>query len=310
MSDALFVSWHDHRRSRELARMLGIPFVVLGGGRMRQALQTVALLLRGRARVLVVQNPSLLLASIACALMRIGRKQVIQDLHSYFSLHVHQGRGLRGMTYRALSLFCIRRATLTVVTNAELRRVVEHYGGRAMVLQDAIPQVSAKPAALPHRAVVFVCTYSADEPVGEVVRAARLVPQDIRVYVTGRPPAGMRERRLPANVILTGYLPEAEYLSLLSSADAVMALTTRDYTLLCGAYEGLAFQKTLILSDKRALRDYFGDAAVYVPNEAASIARGIVQACARDHSRVAAVVERLQAGWQGAFADLRKAVGA
>ena len=50
----------------------------------------------------------------------LGRKpepltgtRVIQDLHSYISLHIHEARGLRARLYRALSRFCIRRATLT-----------------------------------------------------------------------------------------------------------------------------------------------------------------------------------------------------
>jgi glycosyltransferase involved in cell wall biosynthesis len=299
--------------------MLAVPFVVLDAAPLAlfnpwsQILRTVAFLFRTPASVVLVQNPSLILTTIACAMMRLTRKRIIQDLHSYFSLHIHRGKGIRSKIYRALSLFCIRSATLTVVTNHELKRVVEDCGGRALVLQDAIPQFDATQthAAVGYRRIVFVCTYSADEPVEEVFQAAARLQPDTHIYITGRIPPWMRDRVIPANVVLTGFLPESEYLALLQAVDAVMVLTMREHTLVCGAYEGLAFHKPLILSDKKALREYFGDAALYVENNAISIARGIEQVCAESklsEQRIKEVVQRLRSHWQQAFADLDAAV--
>lgn len=310
MNEAIFVTWRDHRRSRELAKMLAIRYVVLRGAPWLKALQTVMFLFRERKRVLLVQNPSLILTTLACALMRLTGTRVIQDLHSYFSLHIHEARGLRARVYRALSRFCIRRATLTIVTNPELQRVVEALGGRALVLQDAIPEFPAFESTAPavHRRIVFVCTYSADEPVEEVLQAAAALPANTRIYITGRTPARMRRKRIPSNVVLTGFLPEDEYLALLRAAHAVLVLTTREHTLLCGAYEALAFHKPLILSDTRALRGYFADAAVYVRNDPASIARAIADSFHCSENRMADIVNTLKANWQHGFAQLRAEV--
>jgi glycosyltransferase involved in cell wall biosynthesis len=288
--------------------------VVLGPAALRilnpwyQLLRTVVFLLRTSANTILVQNPSLLLTSVVCVVLPLVGKQAIQDLHSYFSLHIHGGRGIRGRVYSALSRLCIRRAKVTIVTNRELKNVVESYGGRALVLQDAIPRFEAREVVLlPGRPrVVFICTYSADEPVEEVIRAAADLPSEARIYITGRVPPRMHSRSLPPNVVLTGFLPEKEYLGMLQVADAVMVLTTREHTLVCGAYEALAFHKPLILSNKPALREYFGDAAIYVGNDSASIVGGIEQACSPqfEGSRIVEAVKTLRSDWQQAFADL------
>lgn len=281
--NAVWLSWENHRRSREMSKALDVPFRVIRGPKgplfypIVPLLKSVAFLLSTRARTVVVQNPSLLLTVVACALKPVKGFRVVQDLHSYFSLHIHRGIGARGKVYRMLSIFCIRRADLTVVTNPELKKVIEDLGGRGLILQDAIPTFPAVSggAGTDERRIVYVCTYSPDEPVDEVIAAGGLLNGEARIYVTGRVPERMKTRTVPPNVVLTGFLSEQDYLSLLAGADAVMALTIRDHTLLCGAYEGLAFRKPLILSGKAALRSYFGENIVYVDNDATSIAEGI-----------------------------------
>ncbi len=318
MIHAVFLSWHDHRRSRELAQLLAVPFVVLRKSHLRlanpwyQVFCTIVYLFRSRSPVVIVQNPSLILTTIACAVAGILRKRVIQDLHSYFFLHIEKGIGLRGRIYRRLSLFCIRRAALTVVTNRELKQVVELHRGRALVLQDVIPRFSDVPMSpSAFKRVVFVCTYSADEPVTEVIEASRSLRPEIRVLITGRIPEWIKRSPMPENVVLTGFLSETDYLALLRSADAVMVLTTRENTLVCGAYEGLAFNKPLILSDTKVLREYFADTAAYVRNSPSSILSGIEEVCIQgkfDEDRHAESIRRLRLNWQEAFREFRDAV--
>jgi glycosyltransferase involved in cell wall biosynthesis len=43
----------------------------------------------------------------------------------------------------------------------------------------------------------------------------------------------------------------------------------------CGAYEAISAGKPLVLSNTKALRNYFGDFATYVNNDASSICAGI-----------------------------------
>ena len=281
--NAIWYSWDDHRRSRELSRELDIPFEVIRRskipvlGNLITMVRTARLLLNTKAKTVITQNPSLLLTTVACLVKKRAGFRLVQDLHSYFEYHIIKGVGFRGKVYRLLSLFCIRHADLTVITNPPLKSLIETLGGRGFVLQDLIPTFPPRNGhrLSQERKIVYVCTYSEDEPVTEVFEAGRLLNGETTIHVTGRIPARMRAWPVPAGIKLTDFLPESEYLDLLASADAVMALTIREYTLLCGAYEGLAFQKPLILSDMMALKDYFGDKMIYVDNKAAAIADGI-----------------------------------
>jgi glycosyltransferase involved in cell wall biosynthesis len=316
---AVWISWDDHRRSRVMSRELEVPFEVIRRskipviGVLVTLARTVRALSRTSADTVVVQNPSLLLTTTACAMKRRKGFRVVQDLHSYFSLHIHRGVGLRGKVYRLLSRYCIRNADVTIVTNPELKSVIEECGGRGLVLQDAIPTFASSNGHTPaaERRIVYVCTYSEDEPVKEVLEAGRLLDGETKIFVTGRIPEGLRTWSIPQSVKLTDFLSERDYLELLAGSDAVMALTTRDHTLLCGAYEGLAFKKPLILSDKAALRSYFGSNIIYVENTAGSIVDGIRKFYSAKpffDRHAADLASTLARDWTGLFSELRSFV--
>jgi glycosyltransferase involved in cell wall biosynthesis len=156
-----------------------------------------------------------------------------------------------------------RRADLTIVTNEPLRQIVEGHGGRAFVLPDRIPALNhaaLEPAVEKREGqVVFICSFAEDEPYEEVIKAGAILEEGMLLHITGSPHR-LREgvlRNLPANVRLTGFLPENDYLDLLRRADVLMDLTTREDCLVCGAYEAVALGKPLVLSDTRALRNHF-----------------------------------------------------
>ena len=79
------------------------------------------------------------------------------------------------------------------------------------------------------------------------------------LYVTGKSKGREQQygKPLPANIKLTGYLPEPEYLSLLNACDLVLDLTTRDHCLVCGAYEAVSFNKPFVLSNNQATQGLF-----------------------------------------------------
>jgi glycosyltransferase involved in cell wall biosynthesis len=112
----------------------------------------------------------------------------------------------------------------------------------------------------------------------ESVLAAAAMTPDVNYYVTGdtrkRPAAFFAAA--PPNVTFTGFLnPNGEYLGLLRAADAIMVLTTRDYTLQLGGCEAVSVGKPLITSDWPYLREVFGGGAVFVSNTAKGIRDGI-----------------------------------
>jgi L-malate glycosyltransferase len=310
-----WVTWHASRRTMELARALGVAVRLIRRGRFRWPGRALALtrsfyhLAVTPARILIVQNPSVLLTSAACLLKPLKRYRLIQDLHSAFYGTSQRPKGIRDRVYWSLSRYCARRADLTIVTNAFLGSVVERLGGRAFVLQDKFPDLGrpGRVALAGRQNIAFICTYSPDEPVEEVLQAARRLPSDVVIYITGRPPRKFRSRDIPRNVRLTGYLPEPRYAELLNSADLVLALTTRDHTLLCGAYEAVALGKPLVMSDQKALRDYFRRGVRFTANDSHSLAASIEAALnALDglQDQVAELKQELSDEWGARFRNL------
>ena len=131
----------------------------------------------------------------------------------------------------------------------------------------------ARPAGF---AIAVVCSFNYDEPIAAILDAAGEVP-DVRVLHDGqsRAPGAEPGRQMPSNVTLTGFLSDAAYGGLLTGADAVMTLTTRDHTMLRGAYEAIYQGTPVIVSDWPLLREAFPEGAVHVSNTPEAIAQGI-----------------------------------
>lgn len=314
---AIWITWEHQRRNRELARALDVPLLEIDGGRnrwlryLRAARQTVSALRARRPELVFAQNPSVVLAALVCALRPLFGYRVVIDRHSNFDFaDTHSG------LFNRVSHYSLKRADLTIVTNEGVARVVREHGGRPFILPDRLPELApAERVALrSSRNVVFVCTYAPDEPLEQVLDAAGLLPADVSVYVTGndkRMDPRLRAR-VPANVVLTGFIPAGAYDSLLASANVVLELTTRDHTLLCGAYEALSAGTPLVLSNKAELTAYFHRGAIVTENRPPDIARAVMTALEREAELRADIVEfrqELRRAWEGDFQTLQRQVG-
>src|SRR5688500_14163147 len=85
---SMAITWFWHRRTAELCEGLGVPLTVLETSRRGIAryaelsLRTVRTLHEVRPRVLIVQNPSLILACLAVILRIFFRYRLIVDAHN------------------------------------------------------------------------------------------------------------------------------------------------------------------------------------------------------------------------------------
>ena len=314
--NALALTWADHRRTQELCAGLDLELVVLRTslrGPLRYlalTTRTLALLLRRRVDVLLVQNPSLVLAALTAVLRRALGYRLIVDAHNEAVVpFINTQRWVRW-----LSQWVIRKSDLSIVTNRQLAAMVDGSGGRAFVLPDRVP---VPPDSATRRDlagsfnVALIATYAPDEPIAEVFAAVQ--GTNVQLYVTGN------SRKLnprvmaaaPANVRFTGFLQEEEYWSLLRSADAVIDLTLMDDCLVCGAYEALALGKPMVLSNNAATVELFGDAAAYTDNTVADIRRAL-ERLRHEHARLAAAAEKkrgeLTDRWTVAARDLARRV--
>jgi glycosyltransferase involved in cell wall biosynthesis len=113
----------------------------------------------------------------------------------------------------------------------------------------------------------------------------------------------------PSPAHLTGFLPEAEYVELLRTADVIVDLTCMEDCLVCGAYEAVALEKPLVTSDTAALRDYFRLGTVYTKHDCQSLAAAITYALAH-RDRLGADMKRLKLDlgrhWTGQNETLRR----
>jgi glycosyltransferase involved in cell wall biosynthesis len=171
-----------------------------------------------------------------------------------------------------------RAAATTIVTNEAMAATLEGWGASATLVRD-VPVCFAEPvaAALPPGCnMTFVCTFTRDEPIELFFRAAALVP-DVHFHVTGNykraDPAVLAAK--PANVRLTGFLGDGEYVGLLLASDAVISLTTLDHTMQRAAYEAVYLGRPVVTSDFDLLRRHFCKGAVHVRNSVDDIAGGI-----------------------------------
>ena len=178
----------------------------------------------------------------------------------------------------------LKHAEYTIVTNGGLAAYVEQQGGRALIIPDPLPNFELSEVMVQNtvnqtgiKKVLFICSWSEDEPYLEVLKAAKLIDKNIQVTVTGNWRKVFNElpNELPDNVELTGFVSEVEFEELLFECDIVMDLTTRENCLVCGAYEAMAAKKPVVLSDTTALREYFHKGAVFSGNHSVALAKSI-----------------------------------
>lgn len=316
-----WIAWETQRRSLGLSRLLGAElrlFLHKGWSRYPRCLaDTAAFLGRRRGGLVFAQNPSMVLAAWAGLLKRPLGYSLVVDRHSNFAHLSGPGAGLKRRLSDLLSDFTLRRADLTIVTNAELAEHVERAGGRAFVLPDPFPDLSAwrplaeaseaEPRAV--REILFVSSWAFDEPIEAALEACRRLRGEVVVRITGRVPAGYARllRSAPDNFVPTGFLSEGDFFSAMARCDAVMAVTRRAATLVCGGYEGAALGKPLILGDSRALREYFDAGSVYTDGSPADLEariRELLGALPQHRAAIKAWRNRREEEWRGRLSAL------
>lgn len=321
MSKRLWITWENHRRSKELALEFDanyFPLVYEGNYLVRYAVltaRTVALILREKPRTVFCQNPSIVLTTLLILLRMVFCYILIVDRHSNFKFEYEKSPFVKWRIFHFLSRWTVRHADLTIVTNEHLKNVCKTYGGSAAVLQDKIPRFTKDlkrppPAFMKKKEktqVMFVTMFDPDEPIDEIVAASKVLSSCV-CYLTGNYKKlytnEKSEELLDFDIIMTGYISDEEYLSLMENSDLVVVLTKKDLILNCGGYEAIGMEKPLILSDTPTLRNYFGSAAKYSKCNADDIESNILESIdCMDAMRSRLVARKLEmeALWVGTF---------
>jgi glycosyltransferase involved in cell wall biosynthesis len=237
-----------------------------------QAMATFRLIRRERAELVLVMTPPVFAGATVMLFSMVRPLRYIIDVHTAALLMPRWRR------WQWLQGLVCRRAVTTFVTNDTLAAIVSRRGGHTTIVRDVPVEYPSGDAfsKLDRFTVAVICSFNYDEPLDEMFCAAARVP-DVQFIVTGdhKVLPAARKAACPANITLSGFLTNADYGSLLRNADAVMSLTTRDHTMLRGAYEAIYSGTPVIVSSWPLLRDAFNLGAVHVDASADDIVRGI-----------------------------------
>ncbi len=315
--NSIWLTSERHRRSRELSESFGAELYELleSDNQIQNRLlrylfisfKTFVILFLTRPKLVFVQNPSVFLAALVCFLSNILGFKVIVDRHSNFKLSYSGRKELKWFLFRFLSNYTLKKANITIVTNFFLAKVVKKIGGTPFVLEDKLPDIrGANWIKLEGRySIVVITTFSNDEPIEALISAALRLPDDCIVFFTGRAekyiPAERKKLLGKKNIRFTGFLPDRIYQSYIKSADLVIVLTTQEHLLNCGAYEAVALEKPLIISNTETLKNYFREGVIYTDPDSESILNTIVYGISNKEQlgeKVAKIKTELSREWQ------------
>ena len=298
---AIHLAWAEfQRRQVSMAEMADfecvfLPLAYKGPSHVARTLnyglllwRTLRLLRRRRPSRLWMQLPQMpvLWAGLLYRALFNRRVQLIADCHNAVFKPPWSGM--------PWGISLLARCDLVLVHNNDVLEQALALGvaaERMRVLEDVPPlretaslgPVPGTFAARRHPWVLFAGSYGRDEPVAEVLQAARRIDNGV-VAITGRLSNAAKNGHdissVPDNVVLTGYVPVEEFDALLSHCDVVLAFTKFDGIQLSVCNEALGFAKPMVMSDTRLLRALFGNAAVTVDSsDPDAIADGIRRAC-------------------------------
>ncbi len=319
MAESIWITWERQRRSIELSRALKVKFYELRDISVRflrypyLSIKTLGILLKEMPKYVFAQNPSMILAALLCLLKKIFGFKLIVDRHSNFKFD-KDPKAFKWRIFNSISNFTIKHADLTIVTNNYLRSLVDELGGRGFVLQDKLPELNMgrKISLQGKKNIVFISSFSDDEPLNQVIEAFSLLGKDWFLYITGRPKKAKNNyANMNPNIVLTGYLSDEDYQSLLISCDVVLVLTKQEHTLTCGAYECVYLRRPFVASSTGAIKEYFSKGVVYCDPDARSIAQAADDLFRNRHTlekETTILRDELACDWKQRFDDLCKIV--
>ena len=303
----LWITWEEQRRNKQIADSIGADFYqftkTADYSRIARYLinlwHTLKTIARERPSHIIAQNPSVVLAFEAALLKYLFRYRVGIDTHNGGFALDSNSKFLKFM-----ARWIQRHSDFTISHNNELKAIVELIGGDVIALPDKIPHIKEPKETLKLDGkynLLYICTYAGDEPYREVIQAFEALGNDYHVYLTGNYRKGnLNPDDYGPNIHFTGKIPWDEYDQMLYSCDATLDLTKRNNCLLCGAYESVAANKPMVLTDTLALRNYFYKGAQYTDNSPESIAscvKSLMDGFSTFKEESAALKEELNGAW-------------
>lgn len=274
------------KKNRSVAKIFGAQFEQIisqhnGFKRYLYCIKTTySLLESNRYRLVFVQNPSIILAAIAVILKPLLKYKLVIDAHNA-GVRPREGKNV---LLQKINMAILRGADCVIVTNQRLMQFLSTHKVSSATVTDPLPELMEPEGSHYTNYIIVLCSWAEDEPIQAYMETAKRMPA-INFVFSGNYKKYLAQSEiaaLPKNIKLARFVSEAEYVGLLTDAQAVLDLTLRDDCLVCGAYEAIAASKKVILSDTHVNRELFGNAAFYTKNDSAALRDCINQAINTD----------------------------
>lgn len=281
----VWLSWHAIPRSRNIAKYLNIPLYEyfindnIIKRHLYSSIWTIKFVLRNKPKVIFLHYSYLLLFIVVLYKKLSSQKVVIiADCHNKALRRKISGFGVS--LYEKLKSFSFKNTDITIITNKGMIKYITPYNNNYFILPDKIPEFKINiDHEKTNKYCVYISSFSIDEPIEEVIEAAKMLGNSIKLYWTGKKSSELlKVKQIPENIIFTGYLNYDYYYKLISNADCLLLLTTEDVCLQCGAYEGLNAGVPMVISDNTASREYFENSAIYTEITPKEISSAILKA--------------------------------
>jgi hypothetical protein len=285
MSKRIWITWETQRRNKELADAFDCEFHQFDFSKSNplvrflvSAQKTIAEVYANRNGVVFAQYPSVFLVCLLGFLKYFIKFDLVVDAHNG-ALEEYHGQGFR----KLLSKFALGRSDFVILSNTSLVPLLDPFQSKALILPDKVPEIEEHPApeltsGFARPWMTLIASYADDEPIEEFLNGflASKVAEKGTLFVTGRKSrAGELVRYESDQLVFTDFLTEEEFCGLIQKSDLLVDLTTREGCLVCGAYEALAVEVPVLLSNKEALKKTFPSGTIFADNDSESFARGI-----------------------------------
>ena len=217
--------------------------------------------LQERPSILILQLPQGPLLLEGVLLKKNFNCKIVVDVHTGFVY----GHTLKGLILNKAFNKLLHYVDLVIVHNDDILDILHpSIIEKTEVVYDPWMFIqSTEQTSLKDRYLVFPASFSPDEPLAEVLSAVNKY-KNIKVVVTGnfyRNPSLLHFSS--SRIEFVGFLNRQDYEKLLANSYGIITGTKDEYTLMMSAWEAVAFQKPLLLSYTKTLKNMFDDYAVF-----------------------------------------------
>ena len=282
---AVWITWHYAARSRNMSKVLDIPILEYFNNKnvlIRHSfstLWTIFTLLKERPRVIFIQMSFMLLNIVAFyKILTFGKTIIVADCHT--KALRRKARGPFSSIFWKIKKATFKLVYISIVSNVGMEKDIKELHDNYLMIPDKIPEIELLKNNTGEKYFVYVSSFAVDEPFDEIFEVAKQLPSDIKLYWTGRIPKNISiPKNKPSNLIFTDYISFDEYYKLIANASSILALTTEDDCLQSGAYEALAVETPMVITDSIALKAYFQNSAIYTGHSPKEITENLLSAC-------------------------------